>query len=472
MKSFPPNCRSLALILACLVALSGCWTLPRYLDAERDAREKSGAPLRIVGADGGLMHGARVTIEAQLRSLDADGSLARHLNIVTAIANAPLVVGNATDILIDGPNAYASIFAAIRAATDHIHIESFIFEEVDFDDRTSGFNDRLSAALIAKQKEGVTVRVLYDSVGSLSTPREFLDRLHEAGVQLCEFNPVNPLRAKLWRPNHRDHRKIVVVDGRVAFTGGINFHQVYRSGSAPLRMRSMPSTSEGWRDTHLRVRGPVVREFQELFVNSWTKQACGGQLDGALFAQLEAAGSEIIKVVGSSPDGMLSRMYLTLISAMSYARKSIYLTAAYFIPDPDTITALVAARARGVDVRLLLPGFTDSWLAFHGGRSHYEALLAGGVRIYEHRDALLHAKTAVIDGVWSTIGSSNIDWRSFCHNDEVNAVVLGESFGMEMTRIFNDDLSAAVEITAADWAERGPSDRILEWLARRWDQLL
>ncbi len=136
-----------------------------------------------------------------------------------------------TDILIDGPNAYASTFAAIRAATDHIHIERFIFEDLDF-------NERLSDVLIAKQQAGVTVRVLYDSVGSLSTPREFLDRLHAAGIQLCEFNPVNPLRARLWRPNHRDHRKIVVVDGRVAFTGGINFHQIYRSGSAPLRMRS------------------------------------------------------------------------------------------------------------------------------------------------------------------------------------------------------------------------------------------
>ena len=169
---------------------------------------------------------------------------------------------------------------------------------------------------------------------------------------------------------------------------------------------------------------------------------------------------------------MLSRMYLTLLSAISYSRKSIYLTAAYFIPDPDTITVLTAAAARGVDVRLLLPGFTDSWLAFHGGRSHYDALLAGGVRIYEHRDALLHAKTAVIDGAWSTIGSSNIDWRSFCHNDEVNAIVLGESFGSEMTRIFHDDLAAAVEVTAVDWGQRGTADRLLEWLARRWDQLL
>lgn len=128
--------------------------------------------------------------------------------------------------------------------------------------------------------------------------------------------------------------------------------------------------------------------------------------------------------------------------------------------------------ARGVDVRLLLPGFTDSWLAFHGGRSHYDALLAGGVRIFEHRDALLHAKTAVIDGVWSTIGSSNIDWRSFCHKDEINSIIIGESFGAEMTRVFNDDLAAAVEVTATDWAQRDAADRLREWLARRWDRWL
>ena len=449
--------------------LSACFALPNYPDAERAALARPASALRIVDASGQLMGVRRAMIEAQLRAIDGDGALARHLAIAAAITESPLVVGNQPQILIDGPAAYAAMFAAIESATDHIHIESFIFEELDF-------GRRLSDTLIAKQRAGVTIRVLYDSVGSISTSDEFLEKLRAGGLLICEFNPVNPLRVTrantTWRPNHRDHRKILVVDGRVAFTGGINFHQVYRSGSAPLRMRNMPTTQEGWRDTHLRVHGPAVREFQELFMNSWTKQRCDGSIDGDLYPPLETAGNHTMMIVGSSPDEMMSRMYLTLISALAYAQKSIDLTAAYFVPDVDTITALTAAAARGVQVRLLLPGFTDSWLTLHGGRSHYELLLAAGVRIFEHRDALLHAKTVVIDGVWSTIGSSNIDWRSFCHNDEINAIVLGEAFGTEMGRVFADDVAVAFEITAQAWRERSPADRLREWLARRWEQLL
>ena len=463
--------RLTVLAIATAFLTARCGMLPSYMAAEREAIERSGGKLRIVDADGHLMDGPRAVIEQRLGKLDADGSLTQHLSIAGAITEAPLVVGNATDILIDGPQAYAAMFAAIDAARDHIHIESFIFEELDF-------HRKLSDVLIAKRRSGVTIRVLYDSVGSLSTPRAFLDKLHAGGVQLCEFNPANPLRARgaTWKPNHRDHRKILIVDGRVAFTGGINFHQVYRSGSAPLRMRMMPNAAEGWRDTHMRIRGPAVREFQRLYLDSWRKQECDDSpaepMRGVFFPRLEEAGDEIIKVIGSSPDGALSRMYLTLISAMSFGKKSIYVTAAYFIPDVDTIAVLTAAARRGVDVRLLLPGFTDSWLAFHGGRSNYDTLLAAGVRIYEHRDSLLHAKTAVIDGVWSTIGSSNLDWRSFCHNDEINAIVLGEGFGKEMTRVFNEDIADATEITAGEWANRGTADRLREWFARRWEPLI
>ncbi len=448
------------------LAIGGCGMLPSYRDAEREALSRPSRALTIVGPEGELMTGHRAMIEQRLRSMGEEGLLARHLHIMEAVSAAPLVIGNATDILIDGPQAYDAILKAIDEARDHIHIESFIFEELDF-------GRRLSDLLIAKERSGVAVSILYDSVGSISTPRAFFDRLREAGVRVCEFNPVNPLRARMWRLNHRDHRKIVVVDGDMAFTGGINFHQVYRSGSAPHMMRrSMPTLDEGWRDTHLRIRGPAVRQFQELFLRSWEKQYCGALPARQHFPPLRTAGDEIISVIGSSPDAMESRMYLTLISAITYARKSIYLTSAYFAPDDNTIMALQHAVVRGVDVRLLLPGITDSRLALYAGRSHYSALLAAGVRIHERHDALLHAKTAVIDGVWSTIGSSNLDWRSFYHNDEVNAVILEEAFGARMTRVFFDDLAEATAVTRAQWEKRGAADRLREWFARQWDYLI
>jgi cardiolipin synthase len=432
--------RGLAALLLALVQ-AACSSLPSVMEAERAA------------------------IDAQLEAQGEHVVFGPHLRVVESINQAPLVPGNATRVLVDGPEAYAAIFAAIGAARDHIHIESFIFEELEF-------GQRLSDLLIAKQRAGVEVRILYDSIGSLSTPSAFFERLREHGICACEFNPVNPLRARLLRVNHRDHRKIVIADGTIAFTGGINFHGVYRSGSMPKLRRAQPTTEEGWRDTHLEIRGPAVHAPQRLFLDSWRKQDCTEGPERTYFPPVSAQGDETIAVIGSSPDGMLSRMYLTLLSAIGYARHSIYVTAAYFAPDPATIAALQDAARRGVDVRLLLPGITDSGLVLAAGRSHYAELLAAGVRVYERHDALLHAKTVVIDGVWSTIGSSNIDWRSFCHNDEVNALVFGEAFGARMTRLFHDDLAAAIEIERDRWAARSTWDRTKEWFARRWDYLL
>ncbi len=425
--------RSAAALFAGLT-LAGCASLPPPHDVERAGAAPPATPLASVGPSG---------------------------------LGAPLLAGNATTILVDGPQAHTAILAAIEGARDHVHIQSFIFEDLDF-------GRRLSDLLVAKRAAGVAVSILYDSFGSKATPRALFDRLRAAGVRVCEFNPLNPLRAAAaWRPNHRDHRKIVVVDGTTAFTGGINFHQVYRTGSAPgLTRRSMPTIEEGWRDTHLRLRGPAVAELQRLFLQSWEKQRCAALPAREFFPPLAPEGDRLVGVIGSSPDGMAHRMYLTLVSVLGRAERSIYLTAAYFAPDATTIAALTGAAARGVDVRLLLPGITDSWLALNAGRSHYSTLLAAGVRIYERHDALLHAKTLVVDGVWSTVGSSNTDWRSFGLNDEVDAVVLGEAFAGELTQLFFDDLAAAVEVTRDTWERRAVEARLGEWFARLWERLL
>lgn len=458
-------------LCAAALMLAGCEMLPRLAELEPAREEAAARTAPVVGADGALMAGYRAPIDAGLAAMHGETVIARHERILHTVNGMATRGGNASRILLDGPQAWEAMFAAMREAREHILIESFIFEDLDF-------GTRLSDLLIERQQAGVDVRVVFDSVGSLGTPAALFERLRAHGVALCEFNPVNPLKVRasnMWRLNHRDHRKIVVVDGRVAFTGGINFHSVYRSGSAMQRASRSRSAQEGWRDTHVQLRGPAVAELQELFSRTWEKQNCGTRPLRAAASLPDASGgahTHQVAIVGSSPDGMLSRMYLLFSAAIVYARESVWLTSAYFAPDPNTINALKAAARRGVDVRLLLPGFTDSTLVFHAGRSHYEELLAAGVRIYERHDALLHAKTAVVDGVWSTIGSSNFDWRSFCHNDEVNAVFLDRAFGREMRRVFEDDLEHAQEIRLDEWQRRGAGVKLREWFARHFDYLL
>jgi cardiolipin synthase A/B len=447
-------------MLSITMLLLGCATLP-----ELPRWSKFRARPQIMGKDGPLSPEKRRAVEQRLKREGDTDFLRRHLAIMEAITNSPLVVGNEAQLLVDGPATHKAMFQAIASAQRHINLESYILEDVTF-------GRLLSDLLLRKRAAGVQVNVMYDSIGSASTPPEFFERLHQGGVNCCEFNPANPFSGKRWRLNQRDHRKILVVDGKVAFTGGINFSSVYSSGSSVRRAKKRQVTDDGWRDTHLAVRGPAVAEFQRLFVQTWNKQNCASIETAGFFPALAPAGNKIMRVIGSSPDNNVSEIYLALLSAIEHAQSQIYLTMAYFVPDEATIVALKNAAQRGVDVKLILPGFSDFWGVFHAGRSHYSNLMTAGVKIYEQRDALLHAKTAVIDGVWSTIGSTNMDWRSFMHNDEVNAVVIGEEFGREMLSLFAVDLAKATRIDPAAWEDRGATLRFKEWFTRRWDYLL
>src|SRR6185436_12701529 len=212
--------------------------------------------------------------------------------------------------------------------------------------------------------------------------------------------------------NNRDHRKILVVDGRMAFTGGINISAAYSTGSRSARLKPGQETKEGWRDTQVQAEGPVVAGFQRLFLDSWALQDCGPAGRAAYFPPLARRGDTAMRVVSADPaDG--SEMYAQLLSAIERARSRVWLTVGYFVPDPAVKQALIDAARRGVDVRLMVPGYSDFWAPVYAGRSHYKELLAAGVHIHEWREALMHAKTAVIDSHWSSIGSTNIDWRSF-----------------------------------------------------------
>ncbi|HEY9065213.1 MAG TPA: phospholipase D-like domain-containing protein [Burkholderiaceae bacterium] len=404
----------------------------------------------------------------------------RHLAVEQAATGTPLIAGNKVRLLQDGEATYAAMLQAIASARDHINMESYIFKDDEV-------GKRFAAALIAKQHEGVQVNLIHDSIGAIGTTAGFFDSLRGHGIRVLEFNPINPLAAKTaWNPNQRDHRKLLVVDGRRAFLGGINVTSIYSGGSReraePARSgQELPQAPQGdppkdetlpWRDTDLLIEGPVVAEFQRMFLDTWQRQHGEPLPARQYFPPLQRAGDEVMRAIGSSPDAPYSPIYATLLSAIDSAETDILLTNAYFAPDPQFLGALQRAAARGVVVKLLLPSRTDSWLVLQAGRSYYNELLEAGVRIYERRDALLHSKTAVIDGVWSSVGSANLDWRSFVHNQEVNAVVLGADFARQMHAAFDRDLAASREITLAEWRRRPLNRRLAEMFARLWSYWL
>jgi cardiolipin synthase len=332
---------------------------------------------------------------------------------------------------------------------------------------------RFADVLIAKQAEGVQVNLIHDAVGTLGTPAAFFQRLVDSGVRVLAFNPVNPLLArKEWSLNRRDHRKLLIVDGRVAFLGGINISSVYSSGSFSRRPRRHAEADLGWRDTDLEVRGPAVAELQKLFLATWESQQGEPLPERDYFPPPERVGSQLVRAIGSSPDDPFSLIYATLLSAIGSAEVSVNITNAYFAPDPQLLDTLEAAAGRGVSVTLILPSQTDSWLVFHAGRNYYDRLLRAGVKIHERGGVILHSKTALIDGVWATVGSTNLDWRSFLHNQELNAVVLGAEFGQQVQSMFDRDKAASQAITLEQWRRRPLDLRVKEWFARMWEYWL
>jgi len=418
-------------------------------------------PVQLDGARGPLTAKQSKAILARLNSKGADTNIfARHLALEAEIVGSPLVVGNRVELLVDGPATYDAMSAAMENAKDHINMETYIIEDDEI-------GQRFAELLIRKQCSGVQVNLIYDSVGAINTPKEFFKLLQDSGVNVLEFNPINPLNArKGWQVNQRDHRKLLIVDGRVAFVGGINVSSVYSSGSFGRHKPTKADTP--WRDTHLRMAGPVVSEFQKLFMATWSEQKGQPLASRDYFPEPANQGNEVVRAIGSSPAEPYSQIYSTLLSAINSAETQVYLTNAYFVPDPQLLAALKEAVLRGVDVRVLLPDKIDSVMVYHASRSYYDELLTAGVKIYQQQDALLHAKTALIDGVWSTVGSTNLDWRSFLHNYEINAVVLGQDFGAQMHALFMKDLKSSKLVTLENWQKRSLGARIKERAARLW----
>jgi cardiolipin synthase len=446
----------------CSALAMGCASLP---ETSALIAWHSDQAAKFESARGPVSSRRSAAIVAQLKRKSGDlDILDKQIALEQATSDSPLTLGNKVTLLQDGTATYAAMFATIALAQDHINLESYIIED-------DAIGHEFATLLLQTQARGVQVNLIYDSVGGINTPRAFYERLIQAGIAVLEFNPVNPMLARgPWMVNNRDHRKLLIIDGHTVFLGGINISSVYASGSS-IRRANTPDTV-AWRDTDLKIEGPVVAEFQAMFLQTWQKQHGQALAPKAYFPPLVAQGKEIVRAIGSTPDDPYSLIYLTLISAIGNAEKQVYLTNAYFVPDPQLLAALGNAAARGVDVKLILPSHTDSALVFHAGRAHYAGLLEGGVKIFELKGALLHSKTAVIDGVWSTVGSTNLDWRSFLDNDEVNAVILGPEFAMQMLAMFQKDLDASQAIDPVTWAARPLEFKLKEWLAQFWGRLL
>jgi cardiolipin synthase A/B len=437
-------------------------------------------------------HRGTIGAADEVRTLDrvkAEGGgalLEHHLRVLAASGEVDLYRHNATRLLVDGPATFAAMKAAVAQARQRVLLESYIIED-------SRMADELAALLRAKAREGVQIAVMYDAVGSLGTDSGYFDALARDGIAVCKFNPINPLeRPGYWGINHRNHRKVLVVDNEVAMTGGINISRVYtrRSGGSAGSGGSGGSggssggarggdavapddpLADGWRDTHIELRGPVVPAMAAGFVRVWQSQGCKAVPANAAPPRQATPGQRVVKVLESDPREPSNRIYSTLLSAIDASQRSVHLSMAYFAPGEDMVRALSDAAQRGVEVSLLLPGRSDFMLVLHAGRSYYERLLSAGVSIHEMDDAMMHAKTAVIDGVLSTVGSSNMDWRSFVDNNEINVIVLGDDFGSELERLFARDQKASRRIDPAAWRQRDLRQRVLEGVGRLAERFL
>ena len=401
--------------------------------------------------------------DPDLLAAEASADPARGLDLMRQqeerIAHKPFLPGNRVDLLVNGPASFAALAAAINTATTRVDMESYEFDE----QAGSAFADLLLAA----RARGAEVNLIYDAFGTLSTPPALFERLRRGGVHLLEYNPLVPNSRVPYEPNKRDHRKLLCVDGKVAITGGVNITRVYEN--RPGHRAANPN-NEAWRDTDVRIEGPVVAQFEHYFMETWRDQH-GPPLPSPPPTPDARPGTALVQAIDGAPDNGHPLIYRTLVAAIALAQRSVHLTTGFFAPTPDLARALEAAARRGVDVQIVVPSRSNSSAALAAGRADYGALMRAGVKIHERQRRILHAKTAVIDGAWSAVGSSNLDWRSVVWNNEIDAVILSPAFGAEMETLFTEDVAASRTIDLAAWRNRSLGERLEEW-STQWIQAL
>ncbi|MFO1004844.1 MAG: cardiolipin synthase [Planctomycetaceae bacterium] len=385
----------------------------------------------------------------QLRDLELTRQQTRLATLIYNESGGVLTGSNAVEIISDTHRTLRCIEEAIRGAQQTLDLEYYIWQP----DRTG---TRLRDLLIERAKSGVKVRFLYDSLGSMSLHRRFLAPMTEAGIQVVPFLPGSTFRER-WSFNNRCHRKIVVVDGKVGFTGGMNIGDEYLGANPEIGH---------WRDTHLRVEGPAVWQLQQVFAEDWYYSTGEELVDPILFPPPSRSGQGITQVVSGGPDGVNEPFHTLTFAAINEARESITIATSYFAPTVPLIMALETAAARGVKIRLMIAGNSVYPWTVWVGRSFYDSLLRSGVEIYEYKKGILHSKTITIDGVWSLVGTANFDYRSMLLNFEVALALYGEGYAKTLEEQFTHDLEACREIHLKVWENRALTRVFIENVCR------
>jgi cardiolipin synthase len=425
-----------------------------------------------LGRRGLLALGAAATLQgcASVPDIDdylppvTDDPLQRHYALQASLPDSPLVFGNQTRLLRDGAQAFPAMFEAMRAAHDHINLEYFTFEDIEF----GGL--RLSDLLIGKLNQGVAVNIIYDGYGSLNTSSDLFDRLRKAGAAVVEFNPLDPVSALAGHSlNDRDHRKIMIVDGRIGIIGGINLARCYENPPSAGVPADGDMDKAYWRDTAMDIRGPVIARLQTLFFQTWKQQNGGAYASAKYFPSLPREGVQTIRIIGSVPGDNQPLYYVALERALRAAQHRIWVSSGYFTPPHQEREDLGKAARNGLDVRIAVPSHSDVESAVYAARAAYGDLLKSGARIYEIQNAVLHSKLATVDGVWTAIGSSNLDRRSVVFNNEVDAIIVGFDTATQVEAVLRGDMSASREVSDARWEQRSLNERVDEWKARLWE---
>src|SRR5918993_1760334 len=369
---------------------------------------------------------------------------------IAAHTDAPILGGNKIDVLFNGEQTFPAMLKAIRGARKSITYAQYLYQD-------GAIAYEIAEAFAERCRAGLTVKLLIDSHGGGKIPKDIPGLLTDAGCHLEWFRRIRLFQFitpwELLNYNYRSHRRILVVDGAVGFTGG---HGVAEEWTGDGR------TDGKWRDTDVRIEGPIVQQLQAAFVESW-RETTGHILGGDLyFPTPKPVGKVYAQVVKSSPLGGTYESYMLLLLSISSARKSIHLSNPYFLPDERMQEALLTAVKRGVSVVVLTPGKIDHKLVYWASRRGFEPLLLGGIQIYEYQVALMHAKTMVVDGVWAHVGTTNLDNRSFALNEEINLIAYDRAVAGELEKAFADDLKHSKRLTYEDWKARPWREKFLE----------
>ena len=385
----------------------------------------------------------------------------KHLAKYLTNEMSPLAAGNTARLLINGEEKFPAVIQALEEAKDHIHIEYYIYE-----------NDKIGKTikeiLIRKAKQGITVRFIYDDFGSRGIRKNIAIQLRDAGVETYPFYKISFLRM-VNHLNYRNHRKIIVIDGKKAFVGGINISDKYINEPASANKLF-------WRDTHLMIEGPGVYFLQYLFICDWN--FCSGKALENIKHYFpneyrnNPPGDKIIQIAASGPDSINPTILYSLLYAVYQAQEEILITTPYFIPDQSLMDALIVASLAGVSVQLLVPEKSDSRLVALAASSYYADLLSAGVKIFFYQDGFVHAKTLVVDKKIAVIGTANMDVRSFDLNFEVNAIVYDDELATSLANVFKADIKDALLLDRDAWSNRSISRKFLEKIARLVSPLL